>query len=253
MEEHDDLSAASWEAAYQEELQAEEEGLKHAWDGLLATRVVEGHVGTPSIPTPEAEFTHPRKLEEAHIMSIGEDPTHREVDALTPHSKPRAKRGTWDKGPPSAATDVQGKSRDIRQPPAAGEGVVAVEASVVARLQAEKVTAPTRGPPAPCHAAPARTPTPRRPALATCHAFKSRSPKEISELFYFAMAHPDLDVDVPQDLARRSADLARMRVSDWQKCRATLYSYMGQNVLAILADFDAQYIRTPGNSKRPTS
>jgi hypothetical protein len=92
MEEHDDLSAASWEAAYQEELQAEEEGLKRAWDGLLATRVVEGHVGTPSIPTPEAEFTHPRKLEEAHIMSIGEDPTHREVDALTRQAQGEAQQ-----------------------------------------------------------------------------------------------------------------------------------------------------------------
>ena len=94
----------------------------------------EGHVGTPSIPTPKALFTeHPRKLEEAHIMSIGEDPTHREVDALTPHSKPRARPGRWDKGPPMAATDAQGRSGDIRQPPAVGEGVVAVEASVVAR------------------------------------------------------------------------------------------------------------------------
>jgi hypothetical protein len=110
-QEHDDLSVATGEAAYQEELQAEEEGLKRAWDGLLATRVVEGHVGTPSIPTPEAEFMHPRKLEEAHITSIGEDPTHWEVDSRTPHSKPRARRSRWDKGPPSAATDVQGNRR----------------------------------------------------------------------------------------------------------------------------------------------
>ena len=96
----------------------------------------EGHVGTPSIPTPKALFTeHPRKLEEAHIMSIGEDPTHREVDALTPHSKPRAKRGTWDKGPPPAATDAQGKSGPIRQPPAVGERVVAVDTTATARPQ----------------------------------------------------------------------------------------------------------------------
>jgi hypothetical protein len=72
--------------------------------------------------------------------------------------------------------------------------------------------------------------------LAICHAFKSRSPKEISALFYFAMAHPDLDVDVPQDMVRRSADLAKMRASDWQKCSTTLYSSMGQNARDILAD-----------------
>ena len=65
------------------------------------------------------------------------------------------------------------------------------------------------------------------------------------------MAHPDLEVDVPQDVARCSADLAKMRQigrnSDWQKCIATLYSYMGPNAHDILVDFDAQYIRTPGD------
>ena len=41
-----------------------------------------------------------RKLEEAHIMSIGEDDTHWGFDALTVHSKPRARRNRWDAGPP---------------------------------------------------------------------------------------------------------------------------------------------------------
>jgi hypothetical protein len=84
--------------------------------------------------------------------------------------------------------------------------------------------------------------------LRICYAFKSRSPKEIYKLFYFAMDHPELDVDVPQDLARCAADLAKMRRtkgSDWQKCRDKLYDYIGGNVLVILADFDELYKRSP--------
>ena len=71
---------------------------------------------------------------------------------------------------------------------------------------------------------------------------------EISELFYFAMDHPDLDVAVPQDLARCAADLAEMRRtkgSEWQKCCAKLYGYIGENVRDILADFDEHYKRSP--------
>ncbi len=60
----------------------------------------------------------PRKLEEAHIMSIGEDTTHWDFDALTIHSKPRARRNRWDAGPPPADTDANDKSWDTRQPPA---------------------------------------------------------------------------------------------------------------------------------------
>ena len=55
------------------------------------------------------------------------------------HNKPRAKRSTWDTGPPPAATDAQGKSGPIRQPPAVGERVVAVDATAMARPQVEKV------------------------------------------------------------------------------------------------------------------
>jgi len=203
----------------------------------------EGYVGTPSIPTPKALFTeHPRKLEEAHIMSIGEDPTHREVDALTPHSKPRARPGRWDKGPPLAATDAQGKSGDIRQPPAVGEGqqpdaLAALLASSSALELAEEERLKR-----------VRSGFRERRALRTCYAFKSRSPKEISELFYFAMDHPDLDVAVPQDLARCAADLAEMRRtkgSEWQKCCAKLYGYIGENARDILADFDEHYKRSP--------
>ena len=57
-------------------------------------------------------------------------------------NKPRAKRSTWDTGPPPPATDAQGKSGPIRQPPAVGERVVAVDATAMARPQVEKVTAP---------------------------------------------------------------------------------------------------------------
>jgi hypothetical protein len=185
---------------------------------------------------------HPRKLEEAHIMSIGEDPTHREVDALTPHSKPRARPGRWDKGPPLAATDAQGKSGDIRPPPAVGEGqqpdalaTLLASSSALELAEEERLKRVRSG-------------FRERRALRTCYAFKSRSPKEISELLFFAMDHPDLDVAVPQDLARCAADLAEMRRtkgSEWQKCRAKLYGYIGENARDILADFDEQYKRSP--------
>jgi len=160
-------------------------------------------------------------------------------------------------------TDTLGKSGDIRQPPAVGERVVAVDATAMARPQVEKVTAPMRGPPdtpealtiapaavgvPPCDTAPARTPASRRTGrMGTVHAFKSRSPKEISALFDFIMARPDLAVDAPQGLAKRSADLTKMFDSDWKTSLATLSSYMGENALDMLIDFDATYIRTPGD------
>ena len=52
--------------------------------------------------------------------------------------------------------------------------------------------------------------------MGTVHSFKSRSPKEISTLFDFIMARPDLAVDAPQGLAKRSADLTKKnkRISD---------------------------------------
>jgi hypothetical protein len=186
---------------------------------------------------------HPRKLEEAHITSIGEDSTHWDVDALTTHSKPRAKRSSWDTGPPPAATDAQGKSGYIRQPLAVGEWIVAVDATAVALLQVEKDTAMIRRPqdtpetltiaPAavgipPCDTAPARTPVPRklrheRPV----RAYKSRSPKEISALVDFIMAHPDSVVDAPRGLAQHSGvstNLTKMFVSDRQTFRVTISS-----------------------------
>ena len=229
---------------------------KTAQDNGKAAPATPGTRGRASNPTPKALFTRAPK-----------------------HNKPRANRSSWDTGPPPAATDAQGKSGPIRQPPVEGERAVAVDTSVATRLQAEKATAPMPGPPdtpeapttapaavgvspdtpeaitAPaaagvpsCDTAPARTPAPRRQALRICYAFKSRSPKEIYKLFYFAMDHPELDVDVPQDLARCAADLAKMRRtkgSDWQKCRDKLYDYIGGNVLVILADFDEQYKRSP--------
>ncbi len=51
---------------------------------------------------------------EAHIMSISEDTTHWDFDALTVHSKPRARRNHWDAGPPPADTDAHDKSGDTR-------------------------------------------------------------------------------------------------------------------------------------------
>ena len=36
-----------------------------------------------------------------------------------------------------------------------------------------------------------------------------------------------------------------MRVSDWQKCSAKLYAYIGENARDILVDFDEHYKRTP--------
>ena len=77
--------------------------------------------------------------------------------------------------------------------------------------------------------------------MGTVHAFKSRSPKEISELFDFIMARPDLAVDAPQGLAQRSADLTKMFDSDWQTRLATLSSYMGENTCVMLIDFNATY------------
>ena len=137
---------------------------------------------------------------------------------------------------------------------------MAVDATAVARPQVEKVTAPTHGPPdtteaqtidpaavgvPPCDTAPARTPAScRMGRMGTVHAFKSRSPKEISALFDFILARPDLAVDSPQGLTKRSADLTKMFDSDWKTRLATLSSYMGENALEMLIDFDATYIRT---------
>ena len=156
------------------------------------------------------------------------------------HSKPRAKRSSWDTGPPPAATDAQGKSGDIRQPLAVGEWIVAVDATAVALLQVEKDTAMIRRPqdtpetltiaPAavgipPCDTAPARTPVPRK--LRPVRAYKSRSPKEISALVDFIMAHPDSVVDAPRGLAQHSGvstNLTKMFVSDRQTFRVTISS-----------------------------
>jgi hypothetical protein len=115
-----------------------------------------GHVGTPPvIPTPTALFpgspTH--KDEPAWAQRMGAEgkrvwrPMEEHDDPSTASWKPkrnnpRAKRSTWDTGPPPAATDAQGKSGPIRQPPAVGERVVAVDATAMARPQVEKVTAP---------------------------------------------------------------------------------------------------------------
>ena len=184
---------------------------------------------------------HPRKLEEAHITSIGEDSTHWDVDALTTHSKPRAKCSSWDTGRPPAATDAQGKSGYIRQPLAVGEWIVAVDATAVALLQVEKDTAMIRRPqdtpetltiaPAavgipPCDTAPARTPVSRK--LGRVRSLKSRSPKEVSALVdRLIMARPDLAVDAPQGLLQRagvSTNLTKMFVSDRQTFRVTISS-----------------------------
>ena len=117
-----------------------------------------------------------------------------DIDALTEHSKPRARPKSWDAGPPPADT-VPRKLRPVR-------------------------------------------------------AYKSRSPKEISAFVDFIMARPDLAVDAPQGLAQRSGvstNLTKMFDSDWQTFLATLSSYMGENARDILADFDATYIRSPGD------
>ena len=83
-----------------------------------------------------------------------------DIDALTEHSKPRARPKSWDAGPPPADT-VPRKLRPVR-------------------------------------------------------AYKSRSPKEISALFDFIMARPDLAVDAPQGLAqlRRPHQDVRLRLAD---------------------------------------
>jgi len=117
-----------------------------------------------------------------------------DIDALTEHSKPRARPKSWDAGPPPADT-VPRKLRPVR-------------------------------------------------------AYKSRSPKEISAFVDFIMARPDLAVDAPQGLAQRSGvstNLTKMFDSDWQTFLATISSYMGENARDMLADFDATYIRTPGD------
>ena len=117
-----------------------------------------------------------------------------DIDALTEHSKPRARPKSWDAGPPPADT-VPRKLRPVR-------------------------------------------------------AYKSRSPKEISAFVDFIMARPDLAVDAPQGLAQRSGvstNLTKMFDSDWQTFLATLSSYMGENTCVMLIDFDATYIRTPGD------
>ena len=82
---------------------------KTAQDNGKAAPATPGTRGRASNPTPKALFTRAPK-----------------------HNKPRAKR----------ATDAQGKSWPIRQPPALGEWVVAVDATAMARPQVEKVTAP---------------------------------------------------------------------------------------------------------------
>ena len=51
-------------------------------------------------------------------MSIGEDTTHWDFDALTIHSKPRARRKSWDAGPPPADTDALDTSLATGQPTA---------------------------------------------------------------------------------------------------------------------------------------
>ena len=92
---------------------------KTAQDNGKAAPATPGTRGRASNPTPKALFTTAPK-----------------------RNKPRAKRSSWDTGPPPAATDAQGKSGPIRQPPAVGERVVAVDATAMARPQVEKVTAP---------------------------------------------------------------------------------------------------------------
>ena len=52
-------------------------------------------------------------------------------------------------------------------------------------------------------------------------------------------------------VADASSKLHFAKLTDWQTCRATLSSYMGENERAMLIDFDATYIRTPGQA-RPT-
>jgi len=89
---------------------------KTAQDNGKAAPATPGTRGRASNPTPKALFTTAPK-----------------------RNKPRAKRSSWDTGPPPAATDAQGKSGPIRQPPAVGERVVAVDATAMARPQVEKV------------------------------------------------------------------------------------------------------------------
>jgi hypothetical protein len=110
---------------------------------------------------------------------------------------------------------------------AVGERIVAVDATAVARLQVENVTALIRGSPdtpvtltiapaevgvPPCDTAPARTPVSRK--LGRVRSLKSRSPKEVSALVdRLIMARPDLAVDAPQGLLQRagvSTNLTKM-------------------------------------------
>jgi len=61
---------------------------------------------------------------------------------------------------------------------------------------------------------------------------KSRSPKEISALVDFIMAHPDAAVDAPRGQAQRSGvstNLIKTFHSDWQTFLTTISSYMGKN------------------------
>ena len=184
------------------------------------------------------------------------------------HSKPRAKRSSWDTGPPPAATDAQGKSGDIRQPLAVGEWIVAVDATAVARLQVEKDTALIRGPPdtpetltiapaavgiPPCDTAPARTPVPRKRTHGRherpVRAHKSRSPQEISALVDFIMAHPDSAVDAPRGQAQRSGvstNLIKTFHSDWQTFLTGDFHRLGHHL------FDPK-LRPGGKSEHKTT